>query len=237
VTLISTLLDLVYPRLCAGCGGRAPDDGTHICWDCAAGFPLVEEPHCSRCGDPVDGRVENIFECSLCRRRGPHFDLARAALRYRAGVKDAIHSLKYRRMTCLSRDLAGWLIAAYNVHYATLEIDAVTCVPLYPRRQRDRSYNQAALLGGELASGIGVPLASRCLERVRATASQIDLSAGQRRANVRNAFAVRGDGWVEGRRLLLVDDVMTTGATVDECSRVLKKAGAAGVYVLTVARG
>jgi competence protein ComFC len=237
VSLFGSLLDLIYPRVCLNCGQDAGPGSSHICWDCAAAFSLVEDPFCSRCGDPVDGRVENVYQCSFCRRDPPHFDLARSALRYRGGVRDAIHAMKYHCMPCLSGDLARWLVACYRLHYSRLLCDAVACVPLHSRRHRERTYNQAALLASALARELHIPLALESLRRVKATDSQISLNARQRRANVRGAFSVTDGGWVEGRRLLLVDDVMTTGATVDECARVLKEAGAAAVYVLTVARG
>ena len=113
----------------------------------------------------------------------------------------------------------------------------MSCVPLHGRRQRDRTYNQARLLARDLARELQLPLAARCLVRVRSTESQIHLNARQRRANVRGAFQVRESEWVTGRSVLLIDDIMTTAATVNECSRVLKEAGAAAVHVLTVARG
>jgi len=235
--ILSTLLDLVFPRVCVNCGGRVGEGSYHICWDCAVSFALVEAPHCSLCGDPVDGRVENVFRCSFCRRHPPHFDLARSALRYRGNLREVIHAFKYSGMSCVSKDLVRWLTACHQVHYSGIDIDAVTCVPLYGRRQRDRTYNQSSLLAHDLARELHIPLFVRCLRRTRSTQSQVKLNAKQRRDNVRGAFSVRDGEWVEGRRLLLIDDIMTTAATVNECSRVLKQAGAASVYVLTLARG
>lgn len=237
MTFVSTLLDLVFPRVCVNCGGRVEEGSLHVCWDCAASFTLVKEPHCSLCGDPVDGRVENLFRCSFCRRNPPHFDLARSALRYIGDLRDTLHAFKYSRKSCLSGDFVRWLAACHRMHYSGIDMDAITCVPLHGRRQRDRTYNQAGLLARDLARELSVPVFTRCLKRVRPTESQISLNAAQRRANVRGAFSVEDAEWVEGRRLLVVDDIMTTGATVNECSRVLKRAGAASVYVLTVARG
>ena len=237
MALLTALLDLIYPRVCVICGCGIEAYGGHVCWDCAASYAVVSAPFCSICGDPVDGRVENVYQCSFCRRDPPHFDLARSALRYRDGVRDAIHALKYSRLPCLSGDLVQWLVASHDSYYAGYTFDGVVCVPLHVRRYRERTYNQSELLAGLLACKLRITPLLRCLHRVRATESQISLNAKQRRANVRGAFAVRDAEWVKGRRLLLVDDVMTTGATVNECARVLKEAGAAGVYVLTVARG
>jgi ComF family protein len=237
MSLISAVLDLVYPRACTVCGGNVGDGAVHICWDCATRFTVIQEPYCSLCGDPVDGRVENVFRCSFCRRDPPHYDLARSALRFRDSLRDVLHAFKYRHACRLSKDLVRWLLACHHTHYAEREVDMVACVPLYPRRRRHRTYNQAELLARELARSLRLPLFSRALVRVRPTDTQIHLNARQRRRNVRNAFRVAEREWVDGRRVLLVDDIMTTGATVNEVSRVLKQAGAVSVHVLTLARG
>jgi competence protein ComFC len=237
LAVLSLLGDWIYPRACLCCGGRIRERRSHICWDCRAGFPVITEPFCSICGDPADGRVEQRYSCSYCRRRAPYFTMARSAVRFRGPVRDAIHTLKYGATPCLGRDLAQWLVACHTAHFANRQLDAVICVPLYPARQRDRTYNQSALLARELARQIGIPAQLRCLRRTRPTATQISLNARQRRVNVEGAFAVRHPEWVQGRRLLLVDDVMTTGATCNEAARVLKDAGATDVCVITVARG
>jgi len=235
--LVSALLDVLFPRSCLVCGAAVAEPDAHVCWDCAAGFPRVERPFCTLCGDPVDGRVESEYTCSFCRRYRPRFDLARSALRYRGGVRNAVHALKYRHATYASRDLARWMAACCRVHYAGVRFDAVTSVPLHARRQRERTYNQADLLGRALAAELGLDFAARLLHRTRPTASQTELSSAERRKNVRKAFVADDGGWIDGRRILLVDDVMTTGATVAECSRVLKDAGAVTVHVVTAARG
>jgi ComF family protein len=198
-----------------------------------ASVQIVQPPYCERCGDPVDGQVPGAYTCAWCARRAPGFDRARS----RGVLKELLHRFKYGRMTHLSVDLVRLLTACVDTHYARGLVDAVAFVPLYPRRERERSFNQSRLLAQGVARFLQVPVARRCLTRVRPTATQTDLNASQRRANVRGAFAAANEDWIEGRRFLLVDDVMTTGATVDECSDVLKRAGATAVYVATVARG
>jgi len=129
------------------------------------------------------------------------------------------------------------LHACVNTYYAAVQFDAVTFVPLHARRERERTYNQAQLLAKGLAACMKIQLLSNALRRVGFTRTQTDLNARQRRANVRGAFRALQPDWLEGRTILLVDDVMTTGATVGECARVLKEGEAAAVYVVTVARG
>lgn len=230
-------LDIVFPRQCAVCGKAVGGESLHVCWDCMAGMWPVHEPFCSICGDPVPGPIEHHYSCSMCRGSRPGFDYARSAFMYRGAVAGLVKVLKYHGGLHLRRDLAAMLLACVNVHYAAIDVDAVVFVPLYHRKERERSYNQSRLLAIELAIMLGKPMVPDALLRVRDTPSQTQLSSVQRRKNVRGAFRAVRPEWLNGRRFLLVDDVMSTGATVSECARELKKAGAAAVRVVTVARG
>lgn len=209
----------------------------HLCWDCLAALEIIHPPFCGRCGDPVDGAITRDYVCSFCANRPPAFDLARSAARYRHALKGMLHRFKYSSAVYLAPDLATLLQSCVCVHYNTEALDAVAWVPLHPARERARTYNQSGLLAAALARRLNLPTARGCLARLRDTATQTHLSARERSANVRGAFAVQNPEWVDGRRFLLVDDVMTTGATVNECARALKGAGAAKVFVVTVARG
>jgi len=152
-------------------------------------------------------------------------------------MKQVIHAFKYERGCHLAGDLGGLLAGCVRAHFADLSFDGVTYVPLHPKKGRERSYNQSRLLAVSVARKLGLRVEHRCLRRVRLTSTQTRLSAEERKANVRGAFQAVTPEWIEGRRLLLVDDVMTTGATVNECARVLMQAGAYSVHVVTVARG
>ncbi len=233
----SHALDIIYPRLCGGCGGVPEGRGMHLCWDCLREAVFVRDPFCSRCGDPVDGAVHHAFNCSWCRRTRPSFVLARSAVRFCGSMKQVMHAFKYQRACHLAGDLGGLLAGCVRAHYAGVPFDAVAYVPLHPRKGRERSYNQSRLLAVSAARKLGLPVENRCLRRVRITTTQTRLSAEERKANVRGAFSALSPEWIDGRRILLVDDVMTTGATVNECARVLVEAGACCVYVATVARG
>jgi competence protein ComFC len=235
--LLSAVLDLVYPRTCAACGRPVLEPESHICWDCLTRIPLIIDPFCARCGDPVDGMVEHDYVCSWCREARPHFAQARSAARYRGPLRPALHAFKYEQVTALGADLVTLLQACVSTHFAAVAFDAVTFVPLYPTRERDRTYNQAHLLAAGLGDRLDIPLLTRGLRRVRPTPSQTNFNAIERRANVKGAFEALEPRWLEGRCLLLVDDVMTTGATLNECAGVLRDAGAAAVYVATVGRG
>lgn len=231
------VLDLLWPRSCEACGKPAGEAARYLCWDCLSALPVIEAPFCCRCGDPVEGDITRDYICSLCVDRAPAFDRARSAIRFRGGIKDVLHRFKYSQATHVDHDLAVLMHACVRTHYGNECFDAVTFVPLHPAKERTRTYNQARLLAGRLSRMMGVPLARGCLSRVRETGTQTHLNMRERARNVAGAFAVRCPEWVAGRSFLLVDDVMTTGATVAEISRLLKEAGASRVCVVTVARG
>lgn len=229
------LLDLVYPRSCHGCGGGTSPNRS-LCWDCLRTFPLLRHPFCRVCGNPVSGAVDHEYVCTLCGREPPAYHRARSAARHDGGLQQCLLDYKYNRALWLTRDLVDLLEGAYRAHFEDLPPDMLVPVPLHAARRRHRGYNQAALLAGGLARRLGRPCQSRLLQRIRPTPTQTHLTAGQRLANVRGAFRCKHPKGIEHRTLLLIDDVMTTGSTVHECARVLVKAGAAQVNVLTVAR-
>jgi len=235
--LTARAADWFYPRVCPGCGGLSDRPGRHLCWECRRRIELYEDSVCERCGLHVEGRVAHSFVCGACRSDPPRFDRARAAGRFAGVLREQIHMFKYGHALWLTRDLADILEGCLAAHFTAEDVDVVVPVPLYPARQRDRSYNQAAVLARELACRIGRRCEAAALTRVRHTETQTALDAQRRRANMSGAFAVSKPGLVRHRRVLLVDDVMTTGATLNECARVLKRAEAYKVWAVTLARG
>jgi len=235
----NTLLDWVYPRQCGLCGGPSDDFGGHWCASCLADAHFVQAPFCQSCGLPVAGRIDHAFTCHTCEKLPPAYDMARSAFRYETVIRTAIHHFKYRRAFWLQEDMVNGLEAAWNTHLAEQSPTGVACVPLHHHRMRTRGYNQAALLAASLAARKGLPFLPSLLRRDRDTGSQTKLTAAARRRNVRGAFHVKEFRAATRvpNSVVLIDDVMTTGATVHECARVLKKAGVAQVFVLTLARG
>ena len=234
------LLDLVYPRVCLVCHEET-DAGParHLCWECARKIRYQShEAYCSRCGRDIPGPHADAFVCAACRAHPPGFDLARSAAHFEGPARDLVHALKYHHASYVVPDLADLLEACHSRHYAAEPVDLICPVPLHPARLREREYNQSALLGQELARRTGIPCIPDLLVRTRDTPTQTHLGADARRANVRGAFEVHSvlSDWVEGRTVLLLDDVMTTGATLSEASHALRAAGAVRILALTVAR-
>jgi len=237
VNLWHQFLDVIYPRRCTGCGTIELGATPFLCWDCFAEIIPVQPPFCSVCGQPVCGNIDAEYVCSTCSAEQPGYDHAYGCTLYEGIIRDMVLSLKYKHATWLVPDLVSILEAGYYARYADMPIDSLAFVPLYHRKMRERGYNQAELLAKRLARRLDKGLISRCLVRNRFTPSQTRLTAAQRATNVYGAFSTRWARWLEGKRVLLIDDVMTTGATVSECARALKKGGASRVYILTIARG
>ena len=232
------LLDMLYSRSCEGCGVPMTEETGCLCWDCQTQVRWVQVPYCERCGDPVPGQITDVFECAWCRKMTPAFDWARSAVRYDGAAQNLLRQLKYNSGIWVLDTLVEWLEALWrNCPPSLQQADWLTSVPLYARRQRERGYNQANLLARQLADHVGIRFRDGVLRRTRPTVSQTRLTAAQRLHNVRGVFSVPWPQRVRHARIVLVDDVMTTGATVNECARALRAAGAASVMVVSVARG
>ncbi len=229
--------DLLYPRNCVRCGASSPEALPHLCWDCLSDTPKIEAPFCVCCGDPVAGDIQHDYTCFACSRETPAFDLARSAVRYEGGVGEALRDLKYNQAVWLAADLAVLLFACVQAEYPGVKFDWVSAVPLHPTRFRARGFNQSGLLSAALARKMKLPYKEKAARRIRSTSTQTGLTAPQRAANVHAAFRSGFFTRLKGKRILLVDDVMTTGATVNACASALKEGGAATVHVVTVARG
>ncbi len=233
--VLESLCDLLYPRMCAACGNWVGAGGNCLCWDCRSRLQWITPPFCRHCGDPSFGPQTHGYLCRYCLSAPPAFAMARSLTRYNGPCAAMIRSFKYGNACWTAAEMTQWLQEGVLLHFPAGIIDAVTFVPLSARKQRERTYNQAQILARGLARRMRMPYASGLI-RQKDTVSQTRLNMLARRRNVRDAFTVRIPEWIRGRRILLVDDVMTTGATLAECARVLKNAGAADVYALTVSR-
>jgi ComF family protein len=238
---LASFLHLIFPSPCHGCG-KALDAARRsaLCGRCWEGLERVPAAGCHRCGWPVSGPggLRGVDEalCQRCRETADHFRIARAVLLYRDGglAREAILLAKHGGRPGLLRQLADLLAAEAPRHLALAGWDAVVPVPLHWSRRWRRGYNQAEILARGVSRRHGLPLL-RALVRTRPTPPQHG-DAAERRRNVRGAFGVHRTAAIAGRRLLLVDDVFTTGATVNGCALALAEAGAADVGVLTLAR-
>ena len=233
----SRLLDLIYPSSCHHCG-CALTRGDALCAACRDAVPDLEEPFCDKCGEMFDGAIDGAFECANCRGQTFHFEFARPGVPRSEGAMNLIHDFKYSRRLHLARECARMARRAFDDPRLQEPLNArwpLVPVPLHRRRLRWRQFNQAREVAVPLGRELGLPVQD-WLKRIRPTTTQTRLSRRQRQQNLRGAFeAARELEGIEG--VILVDDVFTTGSTVNECSRVLCRAGVQKVVVVTVMRG
>jgi ComF family protein len=240
------LLDLVFPALCPVCGtqlgaGRR-DPLCGLCWE---RVERLTPPWCRICGLPF-GRFAGDrapadqdglgHRCGECRRRSPAFSYARSATRYGDVVRDALHAFKFLGRRALAAPLGDLLADMGRQSLPVADPDLLIPVPLHPRRERERGFNQSLLLARRLGRAWTLPVRVDVLARTVATPPQTDLGAEARHANVRRAFALRRPELVAGRHVILVDDILTTGSTASACAARLREGGAATVGVVSVAR-
>ncbi len=234
-------LAFFYPACCQICGvERATPRQGYVCGRCRGrpgAIRYVEPPWCERCGLPFPGAISTTFECANCREMELDFSHARAAVVTTPLILDVVHRYKYRRALWFEPFLAELLVGRAAPALAQQAWDWIVPVPLHTVKEREREFNQAARLATWLSAATGIPLNARLLKRVQPTQTQTALTRPERAANVRNAFALRGGRSLSGQRVVLVDDVLTTGATTSACARALRQGGAGEVCVWTVARG
>ena len=230
------LVSLIYPAFCAVCS-VAVGPGENLCAVCEEKTPRILPPFCAKCSQPFAGEITGSFVCANCEDRVLHFDAAVSAFRSRGVVRKVIHDFKYGRQLHLRHLVGRWLSAALtDARLAGQRFDLIVPVPLHPARQRERGFNQAELLALELRRECELPL-GKVLQRTRYTTTQTQFDRSERMENLRGAFRLRRGCNVQDFRMLLVDDVLTTGSTLSECAFVLKKAGALSVHAATAARG
>jgi ComF family protein len=232
---LRAVASLFYPALCAVCSEPI---GYHdyLCPACNGKAPRIRPPFCATCSQPFDGAITEAFTCANCAQRHLHFVAAIAAFRSRGVVRKIMHDFKYGHQIHLRHPVAQWLIATLDdPRLQGRRFDLVIPVPLHPTRKRERGFNQAELLAQLLSARAGLVM-HEALERVRYTTTQTAFDRAERMENLRDAFRLRKKANVRGLRVLLIDDVLTTGSTLSECARVLKAAGAISVHAATAAR-
>jgi ComF family protein len=231
---LSASLDFFLPAACLLCAQHLEDSNSFaICNQCMTEAAPLGSAHCCLCAQPFPDATTSHL-CGVCLKHPPDFSRVHAACRYQGSIKDAVHRLKYRNQLALAKPLGMMLVDTIRNSAPECSLDCIVPVPLHPQRLKHRGYNQAVEISRPLTRQLGLPMETGLLQRSRRTPPQQGLSAAQRSRNVRKAFALAGQ--VGGSRILLVDDIMTTGETVRECCRTLMQGGAAEVQVAVVGR-
>ena len=237
--IFSKFIDIIYPARCHICRtffSNGMGTNNHFCKECLDSFSKIGPPLCPVCGIPFGSISEENHLCEKCLRKRPIFDSLGAPYIYEGRIMDAIHQMKYAGKTYLA-DSLGPLMASFVIKWLdTTEGLLIMPVPLHPKRLRERGFNQALLLARAIMPALGAEMDFLSLRRIIYTRSQTGLNSGERKRNVRRAFTMDRQRGLKGKTVLLVDDVATTGSTMNECARVLKNAGAERVFCLALAR-
>lgn len=237
ISLWRALVNFVFPPKCLLCGQTLEDTlDDRPCPSCLSKIKFLSHPRCPRCGLGFATPVEDDHLCSGCVTEERYFTTARAIGSYEGLMMEVISRFKYHGASRLAKPLSTLLSEYKDPELPFSEFDLILPVPLHPQRLRRRGFNQSLLLARRVSRHHSIALDFKSLQRIRHTQPQTELSGAQRQKNIRGAFEVRNPFVIEEKRLLLIDDVFTTGATVQECSKVLLKAGAKRVDVLTLAR-
>jgi ComF family protein len=241
LSLLDRFLALFYPDICQICRQeKATSAESYICQRCRSaktGVRYIEPPFCDCCGLPFEGDISVTFECANCKDQQLHFRSARAAVELTGLVQDVIHKYKYNHATWFEPFLSELLVSRAAPILAASKWDFIVPIPLHWLKLRERSFNQSVRLAHHLSRATGIPLHIGLLKRIQRTHTQTRLSRAERTENVKRAFACRVRISLKGARIVLIDDVLTTGATASACAKLLLRNGAAVVDVWTVARG
>lgn len=237
-TWIQAGLGWIYPDICQIClVERATKPEGYVCPECWRQVQFIRPPFCERCGLPYEGEISGTFECSNCQDWELYFCHANSAVAAKSVVLEVIHRYKYQRQLWFEPFLVDLMVREALPALRREHWDWIVPVPLHSVKLREREFNQAERLANGLARACGIPLKTKLVWRTTPTLTQTLLTRQQRAANMNGAFAIRAGIELKKRKIILVDDVFTTGATTNACARVLREAGAAAVCVWTVARG
>jgi len=234
------LLNFIFPARCFICHGLL-DINEGLCEKCLQKIKFVSEPFCSKCGKPF--KTKETFEgvldpvCLDCRDKKIFFEYARSLGNYEGVLRQCIHLLKYRGKKVILKKIDNIVEDLIGDLFCLEKISFVLPVPLHKKRFQERGFNQSTLIANLIGDSYSIPVIEEMLERISFSRPQVALGKKERIKNIKNVFKASTSPWIKNSIILLVDDVYTTGSTVNECARILKKAGASKVYVFTLAHG
>ena len=231
-------LNLVFPVYCKSCGIKLPyDNKKYLCLDCIKSIRLNQPPFCTRCGKSVVGESRIKAICPDCLGKEYYFEAAWQCCKYDGIIKEFIHGLKYNKRLFLKDILIDILYNFIREHVDYKNIDMIIPVPMHRLSIHSRGFNQAAVISRGICQKLAIPLKEDWLIKIRKTKQQVGLKKDERLKNMAGSFILKKDAGLKEKKVLLIDDVFTTGATADECSKALISGGARSVWVVALARG
>ncbi len=235
--MLGAIINLFYPALCRACSKKINEFDRNICDDCAKKIKERLPPFCVKCGRQLKGSPELIAMCPDCKEDKLYFDRAWSACCYDGLLKDLIHDFKYKKITSLSTDFTALIINFMKKHIIGKDCQIILSIPMHPNRLFRREINHADILARGLGKNLGISYSTNTLRKMKNTPLQSKLKRQERIKNLSSSFSLKDNSIVRNKNIILVDDLFTTGSTVNECSRLLKNSGAKYVEVVTLARG
>ncbi len=233
---LTIILNTIYPLKCEVCRQQLPlAAGNRICQSCRKKILPIGDNFCHKCGKSLLIAADICVDCQG--NDTLYYESIKAAGIYHGILRESIHAFKYERRSCLGADLGDFMISSYRQHFSLNSFDKLVPVPLHKKQYRQRQYNQSEVLARKLSRATGIPVAADTLARSRATKPQFTLNKQERALNIKDSFQVKNRAWLQGAKVLVIDDICTTGSTINECARILKQAGAEEVYGLVLAHG
>lgn len=232
--MVNKVISMFFPKTCPLCE-KIIYDKMYICGNCLEKLYVIKEPKCYKCGKPLNSDEKII--CSDCTKTAHCFDKGIAVFEYKEQIRESLYRFKYQNQRVYSEFYAKMAIQLYESTLNEWKVDKIIPVPMYRKKKIRRGYNQAEEFADELSKYTGIPRDNKCLVRIKNTSPQKGMNSEQRRINMENAFAVSVPGIKRCRNVLLVDDIYTTGSTIDGCAKLLRAAGVQRIYFLCVAIG
>jgi len=238
MNLLKGIFDAVFSRECAVCASVLKKEESFVCGQCLSDVKIIRPPFCKKCGRPFISEETLKYSpdhlCAGCRGKRLSFHSVRAVGVYDGALRKLIHHYKFNGQRFLGEFLSGIMLENIREKFDSIDFDAVMSVPLHKKRLREREFDQSLLLSLNIGKNLDIPVITDNLIRNRYTRPQLELKKKERFQNVKQAFTVKRKEEIKGKQILLIDDVLTTGATIHECARVLKKKGAKSVDVLVL---
>lgn len=235
--MLGAIINLLYPAICRVCSKKINRLNQNICNGCINKIKERLPPFCIKCGKQLNGHPELTAECCDCKNENPYFDRAWSACYYEGVLKELIHDFKYKKITALSTDFTTLITDFMKKYNIARNCHLVIPVPMHPRRLFKREINHSDILAKNIAKELNIRYSNRILKKIKDTPVQSTLKRHERIKNLSSSFSFKNSSLVRGKNILIVDDLFTTGSTVNECARVLKDAGAESIEVITLARG
>lgn len=233
--LFKVYLDLIFPPLCVVCKGK---DINFLCEKCKKSIEFIKDNFCYLCGDKAQGKITPRATCGKCRQERIYFTQGRSVARYSGTLKEIIHKFKYHQKKYLAKVLGNLMVDYLKDDFwiDIKNVDIIIPIPLHRKRERERGFNQSELLGKNIASYFKIEILSNVLFRTKETRPQFFLRERERKENIKNAFTLKNEEIIKNKNILLIDDIYTTGSTLREASKTIKKAKTKNIYCLTLAR-